>query len=141
MSGNGFFVVYYRMKLSLGLLGAAIAVGFTGASALAGAGATASGGFYSRASAPLVVKRSPNIGYQQHFNLYIDGVRVASLGYGRTYEGVVATGLHLVTVKQMPHLNDAWPYSQQWIRVLPGRTNVFTATWRDGGTRIRLEGS
>lgn len=116
---------------------AAIAAGFAAGPALAGSGEAAT----VRTGAPIIVKRSPNIGFNQQFNLYIDGVRVASLGYGRQYEGVAPAGLHLVTIKQMPHLNDAWPYSQQWIRVAPGRTNVFTATWRDGGTRIRLEGS
>ena len=88
---------------------------------------------------PLIVKRSPNIGTDQHFNLFIDGVRVASLGYGRKYEGVIAPGLHFVTVKQVPHLNDAYPYSQQWIRVQPGQANVFTATWIDSGTIIQLQ--
>ncbi len=137
MSGSDCAVVYYSMKLSLAVLAAAIAAGCMISPVQAGSGAASA----ARTSAPLIVKRSPSIGYFQHFNLYIDGVRVASLSYGGIYKGIVSTGLHLVTIKQMPDLNDAWPYSQQWIRIVPGRTNTFTATWRDGGTRIRLEGS
>jgi hypothetical protein len=116
----------------------AIAGGLAAGPAQAGSGEVQRAWSHPKIGEPVIVKRSPNIGYQQHFNLYIDGVRVATLGYGRQYEGFVPAGVHLVKIKQMPHLNDAWPYSEQWIRIVPGRTNVFTAAWRDGGTRIRL---
>jgi|SRR4029079_6992620 len=129
------------MKLTHAVLTAAIAGGLMAQSAWAGSGAARGASVHSWAITPLIVKRSPNIGYLQHFNLYIDGVRVATLGYGRRYEGTITPGLHFVTIKQMPHLNDAWPFTQQWIRVRPGQTNVFTASWTDGGTRIRLEES
>ncbi len=129
------------MKLTNALLAAGIAAGLMVQSALAGTGEPRHAPRYSEASTSLIVKRSPNIGYLQHFNLYIDGVRVATLGYGRNYQGTITPGLHFVTIKQMPHLNDAWPYTQQWIRVRPGQTNVFTASWRHGGTRIFLEES
>ncbi len=52
--------------------------------------------------------------------MFIDGRRVATLGYGRNFKGVLPAGMHLVTVQQTPHLNDAYPYSQQWIRLRPG---------------------
>ena len=129
------------MKLSHSLLTAVVAGGLMAQSALAGSGEARQASGHSGASTPLIVKRSPNIGYLQHFSLYIDGVRVATLGYGRRYEGTITPGLHFVTIKQMPHLNDAWPYTQQWIRVRPGQTNVFTASWSHGGTRIYLEES
>ncbi len=64
---------------------------------------------------------------------------MANLGYGETYHGIVPAGEHLITMKQMPHLNDAYPFSQQVIRLTPGRTSIYTAVWRNGGTRIRLE--
>jgi len=127
------------MKISHVLLIAAIASGIAVDSALGGNGAQ--GSTAAQASAQLVILRSPNIGYPTHFNLYIDGVRVANLGYGMRYEGAVTPGLHLITIKHMPHLDGAYPFSQQWIRVVPGRSNVFTAAWRDGGSRLRLEGS
>jgi hypothetical protein len=129
------------MKLTHALLMAVIAGGLMVQSALAGSGEARRTSRYSEATTPLIVKRSPNIGYLQHFNLYIDGVRVATLGYGRSYEGTITPGLHFVTIKQMPHLNDAWPFTQQWIRVRPGETNVFTASWSHGGTRIYLQES
>jgi len=129
------------MKLKHALVTAVVAGGLMAQSAFAGTGEGRHASAYSGASTPLIVKRSPNIGYLQHFNLYIDGVRVATLGYGRMYEGTISPGLHFVTIKQMPHLNDAWPYTQQWIRVRPGQTNVFTASWSHGGTRIYLQES
>ena len=126
------------MKLTHALLTTVVAGGLMAQSAWAGSGEARQASGYLGATTPLIVKRSPNIGFLQHFNLYIDGVRVATLGYGRMYQGTITPGLHFVTIKQMPHLNDAWPYSQQWIRVRPGQTNVFTASWSHGGTRILL---
>ena len=117
---------------------AAIAGGLAAGPAQAGSGEVQPALSHRGSSEPVIVKRSPNMGFQQHFNLYIDGVWVVTLGYGRQYEGFLPAGRHLITIKHMPHLNDAWPYSQQWIRIVPGRTNVFTAAWTEGGTRIRL---
>ena len=87
------------------------------------------------------MKRSPNIGYQQHLRLYVDGRLFAVLGYGRSYEGVLPAGEHFVVVSQVPHLNDAYPVHYQRIHVMPGQPNVFTATWINGGSRIALERS
>ena len=56
----------------------------------------------------------------------------------RPTAALVPPGDHLIRIKQMPHWNDAYPYSEQWIRVAQDRPNVFTATWTDGGTRISL---
>ena len=96
---------------------------------------------YQTENSDLLIKRAANFGNHSNINLFIDGQRVASLTYGRSYRGVLPAGLHLVTMQQTPHLNDAYPYSQQWIRIRPGQPNVFTAIWRGGGTRIALEQS
>ena len=125
------------MKLSRLLLIGAIACGLAVDSARAGSGAHA----YSAPDAQIVILRSPNIGYSTHFNIYIDGVRVANLGYGMKYEGVVAPGRHFITIKHMPHLDGAYSFSQQWITVAAGHPNIFVAGWRDGGSRILLAGS
>ncbi len=85
-----------------------------------------------------MIKRAANFGNQSNISLFIDGNRVATLGYGRSFKGALPAGLHLVTMRQTPHLNDAYPYSQQWIRLTPGETSIFTAIWREGGTRIAL---
>ena len=112
-----------------------------GGVAQAGSGGASRMRSYPVEDAHLVIKRAPNFGNNTNINVYIDGHRVAGLTYGRKYETMVAPGLHFITLKQTPHINDAYPFSQQWIRVAPGRTNVFTAIWRGGGTQIHLEES
>ena len=126
------------MKISHALVITASVCSLAAGTARAGAGEAPPASSYSHANAGLVIRRAANFGNHQHFNIYIDGTRVANLGYGRTYRGLVPAGEHLITLKQMPHWNDADPYSQQRIRLAPGRTSAFTATWTDGGTRISL---
>ena len=137
MNGIGRFVVYEKMKLSHTLLTAAIACGLTAGSASAGSSGMARSSF--RPETRLIIKRAPNFGNDTALNLYIDGRHLASFTYGRQYEGMLPAGDHLLTMRQTPHLSDAYLYSQQWIRVVPGRTNVFTAFWVDGGARIQLD--
>jgi hypothetical protein len=129
------------MKLLHAVAIAAIACGLAAASAEAGTGATPPVRSYARAHANVVIVRAPNFGYQEHMNLFIDGRYVTTLSYGRRFEGALPAGEHFITMQQVPHLNDAYPVSYQRIVVRPGQTNVFTAIWRDGGTRIALEES
>ncbi len=127
------------MKLSYALLMTAITCGLAVAPARAGSGQIHRE--HAVSDSNLVIKRAANFGNQSNISLFINGHRVGTLGYGRTYRGSLPAGLHLITMRQTPHLNDAYPYSQQWIRLHPGRTSTFTAIWRGGGTRIALEGS
>ncbi len=127
------------MKFAHALLVTAITCGLAVASAHAGSGETRRPA--ANANSHLVVKRAANFGNQSNISLYIDGNLVATLGYGRSFKGVFPAGLHLVTMRQTPHLNDAYPYSQQWIRLGPGKSATYTAVWRGGGTRIALEES
>ena len=136
MNGIGRFIVYEKMKLSHTLLTAAIACGLTAGSASAGSSGIGRSSF--RPETRLIVKRAPNFGNNTALNLYLDGRHVASFTYGRHYEGTLPAGDYLVTMRQTPHLSDAYIYSEQWIRVVPGRTNVFTAFWADSGDRIVL---
>ena len=131
-------VVYQGMKLSYALLIAAIGYGIAAGTVRAGSDEAPRASSQATANAHLVIRRAANFGNWEHFNIYIDGTRVANLGYGETYRGLVPPGHHLIRIKQMPHWNDAYPYSEQWIRVAQDRPNVFTATWTDGGTRISL---
>jgi len=135
---NGFqrFVVYASMRLSQTLLIMAVGCGLMAGSALAGSNAAGRSSF--RPETRLIVKRAPNFGNHTALNLYIDGKHLASFTYGRRYDGMLPAGDHLITMKQTPHLSDAYIYSQQWIRVVPGRTNIFTAFWTDSGDRIVL---
>ena len=137
MNGIGRFVVYESMKLLHTLLMAAIACGLTAGSVSAGSGGIGRSSFQPETR--MIVRRAPNFGNDTALNLYIDGRHVASFTYGRHYEGMLPPGDHLVTMMQTPHVNDAYPYSEQWIRVVPGRTNVFTAFWVDAGARIQLD--
>ena len=96
------------MKISRVLLIAAIACGLAVDSARGGNAGPAQS---SDSNTQLVILRSPNIGYSTHFNIFVDGVRVANLGYGMKYKGAVTPGLHLITIKHMPHLDGAYPFS------------------------------
>ena len=142
MSGSGERWSNEGMKLSHLLLITTLVggLGLTG-SAQGGAGRESRAAAYADADAHLIIKRAPNFGNNTNISVYIDGRLTTILSYGRGYEGDLAAGLHLVTMRQGPHLNDAYPVSQQWIRVHPGRTSAFTAIWRGGGTRIALEES
>jgi hypothetical protein len=141
MNGTEMLMVYYEMKLSDTLLVTAIVCGLAAGSARAGSDAVPRSSVRSEPTTRLIIKRAPNFGNPTQLNLYIDGRHVASFGYGRHYEGVLPAGDHVVTMKQTPHLSDAYPYSEQRIKVVPGRMNVFTAFWTDGGERIVLKGS
>ncbi len=129
------------MKLSHALLIVGLVCGLSAIPVQAGAGSTEirPESLYAGADSQIVIKRSPSFGNQSNISLFIDGTRVSTLGYGRSYTGAIPAGRHLVTMMQTPHLNDAFPYSQQWVRLQPGETSVFTAIWRNGGTRIALE--
>jgi hypothetical protein len=133
--------VYYEMKLSHTLLVTAIVCGLAAGSVRAGSDTAPRSSVRPEANARLIIRRAPNFGNPTQLNLYLDGRHLASFGYGRHYEGVLPAGDYMVTMQQTPHLNDAYPFSQQRIRVVPGRTNVFTAFWTDGGARIVLKGS
>jgi len=137
MNGTERFVVYGCMRLSHSLLITAVVCGLMAGPALGGDDRIERSSF--RPETRLIVKRAPNFGNNTALNLYIDGRHVASFTYGRHYEGTLPAGDYLVTMKQTPHLSDAYPYSQQWIRVVPGRTNIFTAFWVDGGNRMMLD--
>jgi hypothetical protein len=129
------------MKIFRTTMIALMACGLMAGPALAGSGGARTAAYYSRPSASFVVRRSPNIGFNEHLRLYVDGRFYAVLGYGRSYEGVLPPGEHVVALSQVPHLNDAYPVSYQRVRVRPGESNVFTAKWVDGGSRIALERS
>ena len=111
----------------------------TAGSAQAGTGGATRGQFSSDANSQLVIKRAANFGNDSSINLFIDGQRTAIVQYGGSYKGTLPSGLHFIRMQQTPHLNDAYRFSQQWIRLAPGGTSVFTAFWQDGGIRIELE--
>ena len=132
-------MVYEKMKLSHILLITVIACGLAAGSARAGSGAAPRSSVRSEANGRLIIWRAPNFGINV-INLYLDGRHLASFGYGRHYDGVLPAGDYLVTMTDAAS-ERRYPFSQQRIRVVPGRTNAFTAFWTDGGERIVLKGS
>src|SRR5437868_6221308 len=90
-------------------------------------------------SARIIVRRIPTLGNNVIVDLYIDGVAVAAVGYGHTYEGSLPLGRHVLSVKASP--SPKWP-GQSWqttLDVRTGETYTFTAL-DDGSGDLILKG-
>ena len=79
----------------------------------------------SEDDARLVVTRAANFGTFQFLNLFVDGVRVANLGFLRSYEAVLPPGRHVLSVS--PSLEYC---THTIVNARPGRTYAFTAFWK-----------
>ena len=93
-----------------------------------------------RDDARLIIRRIPNLGYNVIVDLYVDGVAVAPIGYGRTYEGFLPSGRHVLSV--LPTPSPKWP-SEAWqmtLDVRKGQTYSFTAMG-DGSGHLVLQGA
>jgi hypothetical protein len=89
----------------------------------------------SRDDARLIVQRVPDLGNAVAVDLYIDGVAVQPITYGRTYEGSLPAGRHVLSVVATPHAK--WPTpSQIVLHVRKGRTYSFTAMGDGSGHLI-----
>src|SRR5439155_6980546 len=92
----------------------------------------------SRAPARLIIRRNPNLGANVIVRLWIDGQPAGSIGYGHTYEGLLAPGHHVLAVLASP--NPRWPTPWQLLLdVRSGQTNGFTAGG-DGSSNFILGG-
>jgi hypothetical protein len=74
----------------------------------------------SEDGARLIVARGANFGTVEFLNLFVDGVRVANLGFLRSYEAVLEYCTHTI------------------VDAKPGRTYAFTAFWINDD-QVRLE--
>ena len=92
-----------------------------------------------RDDARLIVRRIPNLGNDVIVDLYVDGVAVAPIGYGRTYEGFLSPGRHVLSVLPTPSPKWSTP-STMTLDVRSGQTYSFTAMG-DGGGHLILEGA
>jgi len=72
-------------------------------------------------------------------DLYVDGVAVPPIGYGRTYEGFLPPGRHVLSVLPTPSPKWSTPW-QMTLDVRTGQTYSFTAMG-DGGGHLILEGA
>jgi hypothetical protein len=92
------------------------------------------------AAARLVVWRIADLGNFVWVDLYVDGVAVANIGYGGTYEGLLPPGRHVLSV--LPTPNPKWP--TPWAMILDvrsGQTYAFTAMGDSGNLILQPPGA
>ena len=85
----------------------------------------------SEGDAHLVVTRAANFGTFQYLILFVDGVRVADLGLGQSYDAVLPTGQHVLSVSTTPQIYRRTPPTQRRVNLEPGETYAFTGFWRN----------
>jgi hypothetical protein len=84
-----------------------------------------------KGAARLIVSRDPALGNFVIAHLRVDGVPVAAIGYGRTYEGFLPPGRHVLSL--LPTPNPKWPTpSAMILDVRSGQTYTFTAIGDSG---------
>ena len=81
--------------------------------------------------ARLVVSRAANFGTFQYLNLFVDGVHVADLGLGQSYEAVLPPGQHVLSVSTTPQIYRYTAPTQRRVNAKPGETYAFTAFWKN----------
>jgi len=85
----------------------------------------------SEDDARLVVSRSANFGTFQFLNLFVDGVHVADLGLGQSYDAVLPPGQHVLSVSTTPRAYYYTTPIQRRVNAKPGKTYAFTAFWKN----------
>ena len=97
--------------VSLKLIMIAIACSFAASTPLqAGEARLNSASARSEDDARLILARIANFGTFNHLNLFVDGVYVANLGYLRSYEAVLPSGRHVLSVN--PALEYRYAYNR-----------------------------
>ena len=90
-------------------------------------------------AARLIVRRDPGLGNFLIAHLHIDGVPVATIGYGRTYEGFLSPGRHVLSL--LPTPNPRWPTpSSMILDVRSGQTYSFTLIGDSGHLILEAPG-
>ena len=85
----------------------------------------------SEDDARLVVTRAANFGTFQFLNLFVDGIHVADLGLGQSYDAVLPHGQHVLSVSTTPQIYRRTPPTQRRVNLEPGETYAFTAFWKN----------
>src|SRR5258705_7123293 len=88
--------------------------------------------------ARLVVTRSANFGTFEYLNLFVDGVHVADLGLGQSYDAVLPPGQHVLSVSTTPQIYRRTPPTQRRVNLEPGETYAFTGFWKNSYNRAYL---
>ena len=86
---------------------------------------------HSEDDARLVVTRSANFGTFQYLILFVDGVQVADLGVGQSYDAALPSGQHVLSVSTTPQGYRRTPPTRRRVNLEPGETNAFTAFWKN----------
>ena len=123
--------------LSCGLLIAALACfTFSGCqtTSTGASGSTASMAAPSRNAGRLTIDRAANFGSDLSLNVSIDGAQVASLVEGRSYNGNLSPGQHVISLSVTP--TRGRPPTTKRLMVQAGQTYSFTAMWK--GQRLFL---
>jgi hypothetical protein len=77
----------------------------------------------------LMVKRVANFGERVSLSLSVDGKEVARLVEGRSYDGYLTPGRHMISATVVPNLVNS-PVWQKEVNVQSGQTYSFTAIWQ-----------
>jgi len=85
----------------------------------------------SKDDSRLVVTRAANFGTFQYLILFVDGVQVADLGLGQSYDAVLPPGQHVLSVSTTPQIYRRVPPTQRRVNLEPGETYAFTGFWKN----------
>ncbi len=97
-------------------------------------GSTASMAAPSKNAGRLTIQRAANFGDRLSLNVSIDGAQVAGLVKGRSYNGALSPGQHVISLSVTPYRY--MPPSTKRLTVQAGQTYSFTAMW--SGQRLVL---
>ena len=82
----------------------------------------------SKNAGRLIIQRAANFGDRLSLNVSIDGAQVAALVVGRSYNGTLSSGQHVLSLTVEP--NQGLPPTTKRLTVQAGQTYSFTAMWR-----------
>ena len=123
----------YRNRAVLTLIAACLSVGADAPNPAVAADShsrRADGG-----SARLIIRRIPNLGNNVIVVLSVDGGPSESIGFGHTYEGVLAPGRHVLSVVATPSAKWSIP-SETTLDARSGQSYYFTAMGDHSGGLI-----
>lgn len=81
--------------------------------------------------ARLIVMRDASFGLNEVVDLFVDGTKVAALGYNESYEAALPVGKHVLAISTDPKTYSEDEPTRIAINAKPGETYSFTAVWPD----------
>jgi hypothetical protein len=101
---------------------------------------TMSGRESSGEMARLIVNRTANFGLNETVVLFVDGTKVAALGYSDSYNAPLAPGKHVLFIKTSPETYPEGAPKRIAITAEPGKSYAFTAVWLETERAGLIEG-